>query len=72
MKIAKVKWQRLDERTGEVFGTCGCCGETVRRDAKGIDEECRECGCELDWSVSGNEPEVEKVWRDWRVFDDED
>ena len=51
MKIAKVKWQYEDKNTGEVFGNCSCCGEVVRRDAKGIDEECMSCGSELDWSV---------------------
>lgn len=50
MKIAKVKWQYQDGDTGVFYGNCACCGEVVRRDAKGIDEECRECGSELDWS----------------------
>ncbi len=51
-KIAKVINQ-YTERQGFsewVIGECECCGAEVRRSHYGRDEECEECGCELDWS----------------------
>lgn len=53
MKIAKVVNQ-YTERHGFnecVYGECECCGAEVRRDHRGRDEECEECGAELDWSA---------------------
>ncbi len=56
MKIAKVINQYSDGNgnyigfDNTVYGECACCGADVRRHLKGIDEECWNCGCELDWS----------------------
>lgn len=51
-KMAKVINQYSENELYEqtFYGECECCGATVRHNSKGWDEECWECGAELDWS----------------------
>lgn len=54
MKIAKVIFQESREANKtwgtEHRGITSCCGELVFRNQYGRDENCPECGAELDWS----------------------
>ena len=39
----------------DIIAVCSWCGATVVRNQYGADEECFECGAELDWSVEEKE-----------------
>lgn len=53
-KVAKVIYRYEQQKHTKPFldiiGECSCCGATVVRNQYGADEECFECGAELDWS----------------------
>ena len=52
MKVAKVINQYTEGKWCDevVHGECEHCGAEVSRSRCGRDEECYECGYELDWS----------------------
>jgi predicted amidophosphoribosyltransferase len=53
-KVAKVLFPEARETERrpftEITGVCSCCGALVSRNQYGFDEECPECGADLDWS----------------------
>ena len=50
MARAEYQHTETDWRNNEcTVGYCSNCGAKVRRSAHGTDEECPECGAELNW-----------------------